>query len=192
MKFLGLGHVSIVVEDIEIASEFYIRVFGAIPQQNFPHFKNVGFAKSAGFLTCHDDVNVTIRFLEIPGTPVFLELMQYHYPVGDVVNVNMNKKANDIGGVGHICLKVDDVDMAFDFIKNQKDIVLINSSDGYKPCKIDNITPDKFMFFDEIKESDISEKKSVCKVIGEIKYFYFIDKHGIQWEFEQGHSDIGS
>jgi len=34
-------------------------------------------------------------------------------------------------------------------------------------------------------------KNEVVDVIGGIRYFYFIDKYGIQWEFEEGHTDIG-
>lgn len=189
MNFCGLGHVNIVVEDIEVATEFYNRVLNAVPHQNFPFFKNIGFSKSAGFLDNPYDVNVSIRFLEIPGTPVFLELMQYHNPVGE--NHIRNKKVNDVGGVGHICLRVNDIDDAFAFIKKQPDVKLINVSDEYKPFKIDSITPGEFHFFDQSKNNE-AEKNSVCDVIGKISFFYFIDPYGIQWEFEQGHVDISS
>lgn len=189
MNFCGLGHINIVVDDVCMATEFYGRVLKAIPQQEFPNFKNVGFAKSAGFLDHPEGVDVSIRFLEIPGTPVFIELMQFHNPKGECYITG--KRANDIGGVGHICLKVDDIDKAFDFIKRQSDIKLINQSDGYYPFKIDSITPNEFRFFDGDKDSNSKEKEAVCNVVGSIRYFYFIDPYGIQWEFEQGHTDIG-
>lgn len=40
-------------------------------------------------------------------------------------------------------------------------------------------------------ENNQAAKQSVCDIVSKIRYFYFIDKYGIQWEFEQGHSDIG-
>ena len=30
-----------------------------------------------------------------------------------------------------------------------------------------------------------------AKILGQVRYFYFIDRYGLQWEFEQGHTDIG-
>ncbi len=189
MKFCGLGHINVVVGDIDVATEFYTRVLNAIAQQNFPFFKNVGFSKSAGFLDNPDDVNVSIRFLEIPGTPVFLELMQYHNPSGE--HHVRDKRVNDIGGVGHICLRVNDIDDSFAFIKNQPDVKMINISNNYKPFKISKVTPMEFHFFDEGKNNE-TEKSNVCDVIGEIRFFYFTDPYGVQWEFEQGHVDISS
>ena len=37
-----------------------------------------------------------------------------------------------------------------------------------------------------------AEKEKVCGIIGKIRFFYIVDKYGIQWEFEEGHTDIGS
>jgi maltose O-acetyltransferase len=34
-------------------------------------------------------------------------------------------------------------------------------------------------------------KQKAADILGNTKYFYFIDKYGLQWEFEQGHTDIG-
>lgn len=47
------------------------------------------------------------------------------------------------------------------------------------------------MFFDEELEKDKKQKEDVCNIVSNIKYFYFIDKYGVQWELEQGHNDIG-
>lgn len=189
MKFHGLGHINIVVDNIKDASDFYEKIFGGIPHQEFNKFKNIGFAKSAGFMDNPEDVCVTIRFIEIPGTPIFIELMEYHSPKGNATSVI--KKTNDFGGVGHICLRVENIDEAFEFIRNQKGIRLISENEHYRPFRIDNIKPSEFYFIDSEKENDKVSKDEVCKIVGNIRYFYFIDKYGIQWEFEQGHSDIG-
>jgi methylmalonyl-CoA/ethylmalonyl-CoA epimerase len=86
-------------------------------------------------------------------------------------------------------LKVTNIDEAFEYIKKQE-VKLINGSPKYRPFKIDNITQDDFYFFDKKKEKDINAKIEICNVISNIKYFYFLDKYGIQWELEQGHTDI--
>jgi maltose O-acetyltransferase len=69
---------------------------------------------------------------------------------------------------------------------------LINDSDKYKPYKIDKIKPSEFIFFDDKFESDPAQKDKVCEIVGNIRYFYIVDKYGIQWELEAGHTDIGS
>jgi len=189
LQFNGLGHINIVVDDIEKASQFYQDVFGAKKSQEFPHFKNSGFAKSAGFLEHPEKVDVSIQFLDIPHTGVFLELFCYHSPQG---NQKINYfRTNDLGGVRHVCLRVKNIDQAFLLVKNYPGIKLINSAPEYKPYKIDAITPDEFKFFDEKLERDPAAKAEVCNIIGNIRYFYFIDPYGVQWEFEEGHDDIG-
>ena len=42
----------------------------------------------------------------------------------------------------------------------------------------------------DMKEMD-ERKQQTAKILSEVRYFYFIDKYGLQWEFEQGHTDIG-
>ncbi|RLV60405.1 bleomycin resistance protein [Parashewanella curva] len=190
IQFEGFSHINIVVNDLEQALAFYQTVFGAIPQQSFPHFKNIGFSRSAGFIEQPEKVDVTITFLEIPNTGVYLELMEYHQPVGRQ-EVTF-KATNDVGNVGHIALKVSNIEAAFEFVKAQKDVTLISQDINYQPYKIDTITPDDFYFFDKEQEANLEAKQEVCDVVSNIKYFYFIDPYGVQWELEQGHLDIGS
>lgn len=189
INFKGLGHINIVVDDINSASKFYEKIFNAVPHQEFPKFKNLGFAKAAGFLENPEKVEVSIRFLEIPGANVFLELMEYHAP--QALTPIQKRKTHELGGPRHICLKVSNIDYAFQFLKAQDGITMINSSDQYKPYKIDKIKSSEFNFFDLEKETNLIEKQKICDIIGKIKYFYFIDRYGIQWELEQGHDDIG-
>ena len=71
------------------------------------------------------------------------------------------------------------------------DTRLINQSDDYKVFQISETSPEEVHFFDQ----DVTEKdgrnSDTAKILSGVKYFYFIDKYGLQWEFEQGHSDIG-
>lgn len=190
IDFLGLGHINVVVDDIDAAIKHYIQIFNAKPQQIFRNFKNVGFSKSAGFMQNPGDVNVSIAFLEIPSTSIFIELMEYHYPVGELCS--FDKRPNTRGGVGHVCIKVKGVERAFDHVRGVVGVTLISNDINYKPYKIDPISINDFVFFDEEKEKNKIEKEGVCKIIEKIKYFYFIDKYGVQWELEEGHHDIGS
>ena len=60
IKLKGLSHINIVVEDINSGIEYYKKIFNAIPLQQFSNFKNVGFAKSAGFIDRPETVDVSI------------------------------------------------------------------------------------------------------------------------------------
>jgi len=189
IKYVGLGHICIIVDEIDKAADFYQRALGAVPIQEFPHFRNTGFAKAAGFLEEPEKVDVSIRFLLLPGTKICLELIQCHYPLG-------NKEVQfygvyDMSGVRHICLKVTNIEEAFQYLKNMPEVKMVNQSVEYQPFKIDQITPADFRFFDQNLEVDLEEKKKVCQIVGNTRYFYFLDPYGIQWELEQGHDDIG-
>ena len=191
IQYDSLGHINIVVDNIERATEFYAEAFGAVPVQDFPHFRNVGFAKSAGFLGTPENVDVTIRFLGLPTRDgIFIELMEYHNPTGVVCCEA--KVAHGMGCVGHIALRVKNIDEAFDHLKAIDGVRMINEAPEYMPFKIDYIRPDEFRFYDEKMEKSVEEKEKVCKIIGSIRYFYFLDPYGVQWELEQGHTDIGS
>lgn len=189
LKIHGLGHINIIVDDIEDATTYYQNLLGATPEQIFPRLKNIGFSKSAGFMDKPEAVEVSINFLHVNGANFYIELMEYHQPAGD--KTIHYRKTNDLGGPRHICLKVSNIDEAFDFIKTQN-VKLISDHPEYKPYKISEITPDQFKFYDAQKEADAKAKQEVCDIIGSIRYFYFIDKYGIQWECEQGHTDIGN
>ena len=183
-NFKSLAHINIVVDNIQEASHYYEMLLGAIPQQEFPRFQNSGFSKSAGFMDNPDEVITTIRFLLIPGTSVIIEMMQYHYPKPEWHS--WTKKTNQIGGVGHIALSVDDIDKAFTHITNMPETKVINESERYGPYQISPISDTEFYFFDKIKNADDCERKKVINSVQNIRYFYFIDKYNIQWEFVSG------
>ncbi len=115
--------------------------------------------------------------------------MQYHSPKGMIHLPILN--VNDVCGIRHVALKISNIDKAFNYIKGQDGIKLINASEKYQPFRIDRIDPDEFRFFDKELEKSKEEKEKVCEIVGNIRYFYFKDKYGVQWEFEQGHNDIG-
>jgi maltose O-acetyltransferase len=186
----GVSHINIGVADLPQAIEYYQRLFDVTPVRVFENFRNRGFARSAGFLDEPEQVSVSIAFVEIPGTDLTLELMQYHNPPAQ--NVVRAYKVNAVGGVRHIALKVDDIDRAFAHVKSLPENQLINASPEYRPFTIDPIQATEFRLYDAALEANEEEKAKVCRIVGNIRYFYFIDPNGVQWEFEQGHTDMGT
>lgn len=82
-SFDSLGHINIVVPDIEEATRFYQALFDTSVEQTFSHFKNSGFGRSAGFLEDPESVDVSIRFLKLPfgrSEDLFVELFTFSRP----------------------------------------------------------------------------------------------------------------
>lgn len=188
-RFTGLSHVCIFVDDVEQAFDYYARILGAVPVQLIPHWKNKGFFQAGGFIDEAERGDVSIGFMSVPGTRLTIELMCYHYPAGRKEPLFF--KANDVSGVRHVALKVENVDEAFEYIKAQPDVTLVNSSDAYRAFQISKTRPDDFRFLDAAKEANMPAKEQAAEILSNTRYFYFIDKYGTQWEFEQGHTDIG-
>lgn len=188
VNIVGLGHINIVVEDIDEGISFYEELLGAVPYQIFRDFSNTGFSKAAGFLESPESIKLHIAFLNIPKSGLTLELMEYIEPVSQ--NKVVYNQVSDIAGVRHIALEVEKIEEAFNHVLSVEGVKLINGSSLYHPYKIDTIQHNDFSFFDKKLETNEKEKNNVVKIISNTKYFYFIDKYGVQWEFEEGHTDI--
>ena len=76
-----------------------------------------------------------------------------------------------------------------DMSPNDTFLVIIDPimKSGKSSLEIDDITADEVQFFEADMEADGNIKKQLCQTISNTYYFYFIDKYGVQWEFEQGH-----
>ena len=83
VNIVGLGHINIVVENIDEGIKFYEELLGAVPYQIFRNFSNAGFSKAAGFLENPEKINLHIAFLNIPESGLTLELMHYINPVSN-------------------------------------------------------------------------------------------------------------
>ena len=188
-RFTGLSHVCIFVDDMMEAAAYYQKLLGAVPDHYLSHWRNKGFFQAGGFVREARDGDVSIAFLNVPGTKLTLELMQYHYPEGRKEPVIF--AANDVSGARHVALKITNIEEAFEHIKSMPDTKLINETDEYRVFQISETQPSEVRFFDQdLRESD-ERNVQTAKILSGVRYFYFIDKYGLQWEFEQGHSDIG-
>ena len=187
--FAGFSHVCIYVDDVMEAFQYYERILDAIPNQYIPHWRNKGFFQAVGFLEEAEFAEASIGYMDIPGTRITLELICCHYPRGRQEPVIF--KANDISGARYIALKVINIEEAFEYIKAQPDVTLINTTDDYKVYQLSRTDPDDLYYFDEEKESSISAKQKAAEMMSNTKCFYFIDQYGLQWAFEQDISRLG-
>ena len=188
-SFTGLSHVCIFVDDMMEAVSYYQKLLGAVPDHYLSHWRNRGFFQAGGFLEEAEEGDVSIAFVNVPGTKLTLELMQYHYPEGRKEPVIF--AANDVSGARHVALKVTNIDEAFLHVKSMPDTRLINQTDAYQAFQISETLPSEVHFFDQdLRETD-ERNVQTAKILSGVRYFYFIDRYGLQWEFEQGHSDIG-
>ena len=186
---IGLSHICIFVDDMERAVAYYRDLLGVQPDHCLSHWRNEGFFKAGGFVDEAADGDVSIAFVNVPGTKLTLELMQYHYPKGRTEPVIF--AANDVSGARHVALKITNIDQAFLHVKSMPDTKLINQTEAYRVFQISETAPEEVHFFDQdIREKD-ERNVETAKILSQVRYFYFIDKYGLQWEFEQGHSDIG-
>jgi catechol 2,3-dioxygenase-like lactoylglutathione lyase family enzyme len=163
----AISHLNIVVDDIEVATEFYRTVLGFEPAANadgpmdYPGVDLASFARDAGF----DDgrVSLDVRFLKHAEVGIYLELFTYHHPKGDQ-NIH-RRKTNDVGGIRHVAVEVPDAVAAYEFIRVQQQAY------GKRDLRIEILgqdhTPEEITPFP-------------------YKFFYWIDPWGVQWEMEQG------
>ena len=176
-------------DDMMEAVDYYQKLLGVVPDHYLSHWKNEGFFKAGGFVKEAADGDVSIAFVNIPGTKLTLELMQYHSPEGRKEPIFF--AANDVSGARHVALKITNIDEAFLHIKSMPDTKLINETEDYQVFQISKTTPDEVHFFDQKALETDERNQQAAKILSEVRYFYFIDKYGLQWEFEQGHTDIG-
>ena len=188
-NIVGLSHICIFVDDMEQAVDYYRALLGVQPDHCLSHWKNEGFFQAGGFINEAADGDVSIAFVNVPGTKLTLELMQYHYPKGRTEPVTF--AANDVSGARHVALKVTNIEAAFAHIQSMPDTRLINETDAYRVYQISETQPSQVRFFDQAPGETDARNIETAKILGQVRYFYFIDRYGLQWEFEQGHTDIG-
>ena len=163
----AISHVNVVVDDIEVAAEFYGTVLGfeqavnAAGPMDYPGVDLASFARNAGL----DDgrISLDIRFLRHPEIGVYLELFTYRHPQGE--QTIHRRKTNDLGGIRHVAVEVPDAVAAHAFIRFQQQAY------GKRGLRIDLLGQDH-----------IPEEITPYPY----KFFYWIDPWGVQWEMEQG------
>jgi catechol 2,3-dioxygenase-like lactoylglutathione lyase family enzyme len=163
----AISHVNVVVEDIEVATEFYGTVLGFEPAANaegamdYPGVDLASFARDAGL--DDDRLSLDIRFLKHPEVGVYVELFTYHHPKGD--QTIPRRETNDLGGVRHVAIEVPDAVAAHAFIRSQKQAYA-----------------NRGLHIEILGQDHAPEELTPFPY----KFFYWIDPWGVQWEMEQG------
>ena len=159
----GFSHISINVNNMEDALEFYNRVLGFEKMQggkewdefDFRGLDSEPFAKNAGFMD--GKVKCDCVWLWHPHLHMNLELFCYYEPKGKN-RLDDIPKTQDVGGIKHASFEVEDIEAAFNFLKNQKGVTMVSQDAEYKP---NQMKPFPF------------------------KFFFWIDPFGVQWEMEE-------
>jgi catechol 2,3-dioxygenase-like lactoylglutathione lyase family enzyme len=163
----AISHLNVVVDDIEVATEFYRTVLGFEPAANadgpkhYPAVDLASFARNAGF--AGGRVDLDIRFLRHPTIGLYLELFVYRHPKGEQTVRRM--RTHDMGGTRHVALGVTDAVAAHAFIRAQQE--------AYAK---------KGLRLDILGDDHMPEELTPFPY----KFFYWIDPWGVQWEMEQG------
>jgi catechol 2,3-dioxygenase-like lactoylglutathione lyase family enzyme len=166
-NILAISHLNVVVEDIEVATGFYGTVLGFEQAENddgpmdYRGIDLASFARDAGF--ADGVVDVDIRFLRHPAIGLYLELFNYRHPQGD--NTVHRRRTNDLGGIRHVAIEVDDAIAAYRFIKSKQE--------AYKKIGLR---------IDILGADHVPEELSPFPY----RFFYWIDPWGVQWEMEEG------
>ncbi len=137
-----------------------------------------------------ESVDVSIRFLKIPfgrSEDLFLEPFTFHDPAGR--QEITPRRTNDVGGPRHVCLRVTNIDEVFAHVKSLDGVHLINDSPEYRPFFISPIKP-RAIELPGADRDTAGAKEAICEIVKGIRFFYAIDRYGIEWEFEEGHADI--
>lgn len=135
--FLNVDHVGITVPDLESAVSFYRNVFGAVELYRLGPFDAAqlpSMPDGRDWSAAHVNVaGAKFHFAMLQmGPGLMLELFQYDRPLDRTLHPPRNC---DLGG-HHLALKVKDLEKAIDFLKQQREVVVmagpIEVSEG--PC----------------------------------------------------------
>jgi catechol 2,3-dioxygenase-like lactoylglutathione lyase family enzyme len=160
---LGVGaisHINVVVNDtVDIGLEYYKSVLGFEPASNADGLMDYRAIANIGF--CVDagfeDGDCVVDIIFLKHPIINLYLeLFYYYKPVGDLNITL-KSANDAGGVRHVALEVLDAVETYNTLQGM----------DHKGIFITKETPiplDPFPY----------------------TFFYWIDKYGVQWEFEQG------
>lgn len=173
-----MGHISIVVSNLEEAEKYYSELFGTKAIASLINLKNDGMAKNMGF----ENLELSEKILKFVHCNLVLVLTQFHSPQGS--SEVPKHQINDMGGPRHIGLNVENIESAFDFLKGRSDVEILNNAD-FRPVSYSKISPDEFKLESSTSEQNQQEKEKLAQLLSKKKTFFFRDKYGLIWEIEE-------
>lgn len=174
----SIGHINIVVPNVEEAEKYYLEIFSAKLIASLPHFKNEGMSKNMGFA----NTEVSEKILKFTHCNLVILLIEFHTDKGQ--NEVVKYHLNDMGGPRHVGLNVENIEAAFDFLKSRSDVEILNKED-YRPVAYSLISADQFQLGSQEANQNQREKERLAQLLSKKKSFYFRDKYGVIWEIEE-------
>jgi|SRR3989339_466076 len=185
----ALAHICVTVDSIDDATVLYKKLFDAQPIKHFLPVRDANWSKNIGFSENYNKVEVSNRFLLVPGVNLYIELLEYHSPPSKKI---IQHKPNTIQGISHICLTVPNIDQAFEYVKTFPELKIKCALKDYKkPLNIAVVKEEDFYFFDEQLENDPRYKNKAAYMTNTIRFFNFIDPYGVTWELLEGEERYG-
>mmetsp|Transcript_6032 Transcript_6032/g.8160 ORF Transcript_6032/g.8160 Transcript_6032/m.8160 type:complete len:131 (+) Transcript_6032:2-394(+) len=127
-----------------------------------------------------------MRFIKVPATTTRIELVQYHSPKGYLKERKSKQDIWESGhGVGHVCLKVKNIQEAFFHLKKHGDkITFASDRPDYGPFQLEQADPDSVQFF-PIREGLSKHQRMMADLIGRVSSLFFRDPYGVTWVLDQ-------
>ena len=177
----GFSHICIPVDDVSEAFAYYERILGAAAREHLSHWRNEGFFRGMGFAEQAAESEVSVGVMDLPGAPLVIVLMRFHYPEGRKTPVFF--RPNDMSGIRYAALEVENIEEAFAYIRQQPDIMMVDPTRDYRVSRIDTTRPADLICFDWKTEGNFDRKQEAADRISGKRFFHFIDRYGVQWAF---------
>lgn len=174
----SFGHISIVVPNLDEAEKYYTSLFALKTVASLNHLKNEGMGVNMNL----KDLEISEKILKFAHCNLVLLLMEFHHPKS--TSTLEKKEINDLGGVRHVGLNVENIEAVFDVLKQRQDIEILNTSE-FRPLTYSRITPDQFHLNNLEAERNDQEKDRLAELLSKKKSFYFRDQYGVIWEIEE-------
>lgn len=123
MKVRHVNHVGIVVNDLEVAKDFFIELGFTVAGETKVEGKWVG--RIVGL----DDVRSDVVMLKAPDGQLHIELSKFHQPTA-IVQGNGQPETSNMLGLRHIAFEVDDLEGIVETLK-YKGIELVGEIETY-------------------------------------------------------------
>jgi catechol 2,3-dioxygenase-like lactoylglutathione lyase family enzyme len=178
LGLLAISHIAINTDDTFAAADYDLSVLGfelayeGTKPVSYKDYNAAEFCYNAGFAFPDDGevaCNIDLVWLKHPITGNFLELITYKKIPGK--ETFATRGVNDRGGVSHIALEV------------------IDAKETYRALKAHPRAGGTFtQIFDKVVPCIGGNQKGPCILPddGTVNFFYWIDRYGVQWEFESG------
>lgn len=202
INYVGLAHLHVVVDDLDVASAFYREVLGFVEMQSHHDLINRGLNVYWGLAEDPESLEVSLRFMALPGLltlkltklvyrPYYVQGRSYGGEKYQRTDRSTTNLAPEMGlghnrGLGPISIVVDDLERTYE--------VLLEHARAYGTRhKVRLLSPPTFlspllphqtgatehsMLFGQMEILD-----QLANVFPERAKFQMIDPFGVRWEF---------